>query len=251
MFLSQKDYVESVISGLFVNEQSPNQNPNDFSSFSDEEMGYIRFDPFPIQKKTSQSIQFSSITEDDYYQSVNKFYDGISWTQEDFYSTIKPLSKYVWGKSENLSDWQIYHVMYEGICQDNIKGFQGMNITLYRVENRGFMEKYIVRKITIDPISGVAQWAGDKVFSRIFIFGWNGFDTEIINLTADQALLAAEENGGVNARTSDRNKCEVYVYLSGNGNKNDTFWIVDYDFGLFLARINAYSGKIQVASHKE
>jgi len=91
------------------------------------------------------------------------------------------------------------------------------------------------------------RW-GDTTFSDAILPGWGNVNLNDFKLTADDALLIAERNGGSKARQEVDDACMISVNLNNyspvNGYTNNT-WMVDYWMTDFYVRIDPFSGKFR------
>jgi len=157
----------------------------------------------------------------------------IQWHQLDYLRIFGALNQHVWG--DNLNDWKIYLMNFNADCQ-NPSGFWDGEIIFYKTVFDEGRFKYVTRDILAEPKYLSVAW-GETRFSPP-LFGWNGFDSTKLKVTADDALRIAEENGGKEARLT--NKCiNVSLFLLPGDSQR---WEVHYKN--FKISIDPYTGEV-------
>lgn len=165
---------------------------------------------------------------------------SIHWTQSDYLKVADALSQFVW--KEPLDGWLIYHLAFNKECQDNPGGFDSAEIIYYKTIGAGAQKMYTARYIQIYPLAGIVSWGGETDFP--ISDGWAAIDLTEFNITADDVLQIAEENGGKEARLRAGNKCNILI--STPNHNDDNSWNIGYYYGVnFEMIVDPYSGKYQ------
>jgi hypothetical protein len=92
-----------------------------------------------------------------------------------------------------------------------------------------------------------AEWMGTPHYPHPFLSAdWKSVDVENFKVTADDALLIADANGGRGARLAIQNHCKVLVGIPNIDNEN---WKVEFYSGsttIFSMFINPLTGKYEI-----
>jgi len=101
---------------------------------------------------------------------------------------------------------------FSGSCHDIENGLQDVYFVFYNILDSEDGKSRIVHNINIDPArSEINVWA--EKYSPL-VMKWKAIDLEETNITADDALLIAETNGGREIRKSVDNECNISVSFS-------------------------------------
>lgn len=166
---------------------------------------------------------------------------SIQWTQSDYLKVANALSQVVW--KDSLEGWFIYHLAFKNECQDNLSGFDSVDIIYYKTIEVSRQKMYTARYIKIYPLAGVIYWGGGTNFP--ISEGWGAIDLKEFKITADDALRIAEENGGMKARSSVHNDCSISISLPNHN--NDDSWDIAYYYRVnFEIIVDPYSGEYEV-----
>lgn len=170
--------------------------------------------------------------------------DGsVSWQQADFLKVARALNQSVW--AESLSGWRLYSMHFYSACQDEPRGFTQGDFYYFKTTFRDNGKiRYTTQDFFISPQHGQVTWAGGSNFPHP-LFGWENIRLGRIEITAEDALTIAEENGGRESRLLVGNKCQIHVGLTG-----DNVWRVyiyhdDTSALIFRMEIDPSTGKIK------
>ena len=168
---------------------------------------------------------------------------SVSWQQEDFIKVARALNQTVW--SEPLSGWKLYSMHFSTACQDDPRGFAEGDFYYFKTTFRDNGKiRFTTQDFFISLPDEQATWAGGANFSRP-LFGWKNIRLGRTQITAEDALTIAEENGGRESRLLVDNNCSIHVMLSG-----DNFWQVymyhdDTRALIFRMEIDPSTGRIE------
>jgi hypothetical protein len=195
--------------------------PTTVGSFNN--IGYYKINPGTIlaslENDPSDLFQLTSDS------SLDKIMERpLSWSQRDYDRIAHKISEYVW--AESLDSWELYRMIFITSCHDNPAGFDSADYVYFKKISSNGKSLYTARDIFITPQYGDISLGSDTNFPRTFL-GWKNIISSKINVTAEEALLLAENSGGKNARFNMQNRCQIYVSmnLEGYGHSN---WKVSY-----------------------
>jgi hypothetical protein len=155
---------------------------------------------------------------------------SVSWNQAEYQKIVDALSQFVW--KESMIDWKLYRLFFRRGCQDIASGFVYADFTFFKEISIKGKKLYTVRSVFVSPQSKEIRWGGDTNFPRP-LWGWKSIDSEKIIVTAEEAVVRADEIGGKSLRISVQNQCQIKVdYFPENYDYDG--WRVSYD-------INPYS----------
>lgn len=169
--------------------------------------------------------------------------ETVSWRQADFIKVARALNQTVW--TEPLSGWRLYSMHFSTPCKDDPSGFAEADFYYFKTTFRDNGKiRYTTQNFFISPEYGEVIWAGGSTFPHPLL-AWENTKLSKIQITAEDALTIAEENGGKETRRLVENKCGIHVRLAG-----DQPWqILIYQNGtgssLFRMEIDPESGKIE------
>ena len=167
----------------------------------------------------------------------------ISWQQDDFINLARALNQVV--LQEPLSGWRLYSMHFSTPCRDNLTGFAEADFYYFKTAFRENGKiRYTTQNISISPEYEQVTWARGGNFPHSLI-AWDYVRLRQIQVTAEDALAIAEENGGRETRQLVDNNCRIHVRLAG-----DSIWqvlIYQNDTGSSLLRmvIDPASGNIE------
>lgn len=167
----------------------------------------------------------------------------ISWQQDDFINLARALNQVV--SQEPLSGWRLYSMHFSTPCRDNLTGFAEADFYYFKTAFRENGKiRYTTQNIFISPEYEQVTWARGGNFPHSLI-AWDYVRLRQIQITAEDALAIAEENGGRETRQLVDNNCRIHVSLAG-----DRIWqilIYQNDTGSSLLRmvIDPESGSIE------
>lgn len=167
----------------------------------------------------------------------------VSWQQDDFLKVARVLNQTVW--SEPLSGWKLYSMHFSSACQDNPRGFTQGDFYYFRTvfRDNGKM-RYTTQDFFISPQKGQATWAGGSNFPHP-LFSWKNIRLGRTQITAEDALTIAEENGGSESRLLVDNKCNIHLALSGDSHWRVYIYHDDTNALIFRMEIDPSTGRIE------
>jgi hypothetical protein len=151
---------------------------------------------------------------------------SVEWRQVDYENLATSIFHVAW--NESLNDWNLYRMAYFTEC-GHPEGFS--NGEFYFYLDTSDQKEYSARGILMKPEYGYVAWGGDTYYHRP-LFGWKAINLKEVTVTAEDALHTAEKLGGMNARQSWENKCQIYVQLWPQG------------FGRYAWRVNYWNNDI-------
>lgn len=227
--------------------------PSGTSSYSS--VGVYEIDPETIllsldQGDTNVFVPFIGEPGNYPYPPVGHF----NWKQSDYLKVASAL--YQLKVKENVNDWNIYSMIFNRGCSDNLNGFDIGEISYFKTDSSE-TSKYILYDILISPINKGVAWETGGVYSRPLL-GWTKVDLDRLKVTAEDALQMAEENGGKDARLKVENECKIHLVVNANP-VDVNGWGVRYSYYptsvpvddnvkpiLFEIHIDPYSGKYKI-----
>jgi hypothetical protein len=236
----------SLISKLFLYDNSY-EDPFLFSRYST--YGFYEIYPETILDSLNrgETNVFTPASEE-IWNREEPYYDSIQWSQADYLRIANALSQEVWHEPLDLKEWKVLSLSLDQDCVDNRQGFYDFSIVYFQNAGVSFWNRsYHARIIEFYPWQGIIRW-GDSTFSDAILPGWGQVDINDFKLTADDAVLIAEENGGSKARQEVDNVCGISVWLNGyspiNADTNNS-WLINYRSAGFSVRIDPFSGILQ------
>ncbi len=168
-------------------------------------------------------------------------WDGsIIWHYSDYLKIARALNQFVW--KDNLDNWNIYRIFFQGNYSCGINGFVEGDFTYYKtiIHTDGTLG-YTTREIDIHPLDNEVSWGGGAGFP-LSIPLWASTKLQNLKINPEDALNIAEKNGGEAYRLARNNDCKISLVLFDN-------WNVYYDLnksGLnaFKIYIDPYTGNI-------
>ena len=168
---------------------------------------------------------------------------SVSWQQADFVKVARALNQSIW--EEPLSNWRLYSMHFSTDCQDNPSGFTGADLYYFKTVFRDNGKiKYTTQNFFISTKYGAMRWAGGSKFPHP-LFPWENIRLSRVQITAEDALTIAEENGGRETRLLVENKCRIHVRLASDQAWQILIYQNDTDSSLFRMEIDPETGKIE------
>lgn len=200
---------------------------------------YFLIAPDSILKSLDQGEEkaFSPINSDGEQGELYPF--PIDWGQSDYLQIVNALHNYVW--RESIDDWKLSYMAFTLPCGETGNGLQSGSFSFYKEKMtlEGISE--VEHQIDIYPkMKLISTW---EYTYKPKLLRWKSVDFTKIALTADEALLIAESNGGLNKRTVINNACDISIILSPNS-ANYLGWKVLYSPDVFSISIDINSGQI-------
>lgn len=170
------------------------------------------------------------------------------WDQPDFLKIASALQQLIW--NEAFVDGHLHRMSFKVACQDSPNGFDVARIVYFEIANSGNQESYVVHDLLITPLVKIVSWGEAHYYKT---YNWESIDLTKLIITAGDALLMAEENGGKDARLAVENACSIGISLAP-GSQYDG-WSVRYSdknaSTIFHAIIDPYTGEYQILNREE
>lgn len=181
---------------------------------------YFVFDPITlldaIQQNTANSFVSVADMPPDDFQSIT-----VNWKQSDYEKILADL--FTNTLHDNLNDWQLSAISFSTRCELYRDGFQGGNFTFFKNAKDATGEFRMVRIVSITAWNKTIS-VSDKEY-RPNLTSWSSLDLPKTKITAEQALIIAEQAGGNATRLDVENNCTIVVSLISNSPEFDGWWI--------------------------
>jgi hypothetical protein len=235
--------VLALVHDFYVNNQKTARDPRNFGSYPDS--GYYKINPEIILASLNRGDTnvFEPLLED---PGLIEPLTNVSfpWKQSDFLKIANALSQFVWGESLDFREWSVYELAFEKGC--NSEGFSSGEITYYKTIKTDGRKVYTTRHIEIEPYFGFVKWAGDAEYSRQILHTWNNVDLTRTKITADDALLIAEENGGKEVELKEAHVCLIFVRMPSQNNNNDSWYVHFAGDHNFETLVDPFTGEFEI-----
>jgi hypothetical protein len=238
--------IASIVGKLFLYDNGYS-NPLLFSSYSST--GYYEIYPETILSSLDRGeTRVFTLASEEIWDQDRPEYESIRWSQSDYLKIADALSQEVWHEPLDLNKWQILDLSFSQDCVDNPHGFYSFSLVYFQRAGLQFWSRqYHVRMIDVIAWQGIIVW-GERIFSDAILPGWGNANLEDFKLTADDALLLAERNGGSKVRQGANNDCRISVWFNNYtpvSKFSHNNWLVDYGKTDFYIRINPLTGKFK------
>jgi len=144
-------------------------------------------------------------------------------------------------ESKDINNWEIYGLIFNSECQNDLVGFESSEITYFEHESQ--QDNYRIRQIDISSRLEIVSFFEKGGFQRP-LFGWKSIDLSLPFASADRALQKAEEHGGEEFRLNLNNACNISLITKPSTGGNN--WLVTYrannSIENFRIRIDLYTG---------
>jgi hypothetical protein len=169
--------------------------------------------------------------------------DPISWNQEDYLKISGKLNEFIW--HDSLSEWRLFSMDFISSCYDGVDGFGLGEMYFFKsvIHDNGKLGE-TGRGFLIKPEYGNVEWGGRQNFPYPFPSGWKSIDLDNLKISADEALMIGEKNGGEAARLSVQNQCKIQVSLSGYTNWEIMIYSNETGTTLFQIEIDPQTASI-------
>jgi hypothetical protein len=211
---------------------------------------YYLIDPETIlaslsQEKNDVFKPMAATPQPELYSSMST---DVTWSQSDYMRIAQAIHQISWG--EPLDGQNLYSFSFEMNCSDAGRGtFSEASFNSYEViQPEQEEEKRIEYWIEIRPAINLVLTT--KVEYQPNVNRKEPIDLLQYQITVDEALQIAEENGGNAARLAVDNDCQISAFsptVSGNG------WEIGYDIykdnhfrSLFTITIDSKTGEYKV-----
>jgi hypothetical protein len=236
----------------YIDDQKYTHNPINMGSY--EITDHYRINPNTILASLNRGETDVFLPLQGELIAIEEFPDvSISWTQANYLQIANALSQFVWEEPLDFNGWKVYSIHFRTDCQGT--GFDYGEITYYKTYGISWRKGYTTRHIEIDPYFGAVRWGDQESYPQPILFNkWNSLDLSVSEVTADDALRIANENGGREARLKEGNKCyytnlRAPVSVTGNNDEWRVSFISDHLF--FEIRIDPYTGRFEVQTPSE
>lgn len=181
---------------------------------------YFVFDPITLldaiyQNEANSFVSVADMPPDD-FQPIT-----VNWKQSDYEKILAGLLTNA--LHDNLNDWQLSAISFSTRCEQYSEGFQGGNFTFFKNAKDIAGEFRMVRIVNITAWNKTIS-VSDKEY-RPNLTRWSSLDLPKTKITAEQALIIAEQAGGNTTRLSVENNCTIVVSLMSNSPEFEGWWI--------------------------
>lgn len=216
-------------------------SPNTFGDFGDKH--YFAIDPEIILAAVDHGEKnvFTSEIATPENPIFNK---TIEWHQSDYLKIADSMNDFAW--NESLEDWNLYYMHFKTTCHDNPKGFEFAEIAYFITTSHNLLESsHVGRAFQIVPQYGYVVYSEGTEFPQSPFDKWESLNSNKLQISAEDALKAADENGGRTARLAVQNQCTIRASLSGNTAWNIVISANDSGSTIFRIAVDPYTGKVQ------
>jgi hypothetical protein len=200
---------------------------------------HIAFTPDTIIQSLNSGKKnvFSLVSTDVSQEETNPYPYPVRWDQAEYLQIADAVHQYIW--NESISKWRLKTVGFDLPCKYTNAGLQIANFTFSKARVSLDGISYIVHQIDIYP-------------NRMLINAWEwvykGYDgplslaPSIFMISAKDAVMIAERNGGLANLSSEEDACSISVIFSQGFASNR--WDIWYAPSYFKISIDAKTGKI-------
>ena len=232
-------FLAAVYVYVFEPGQSDGSRPVGLSDFRDR--SFYQIDPATILDSIDRGeTELFIAQESDSQASVP---NTISWQQADFINLARALNQGV--LQEPLSGWRLYSMHFSTPCRDNLTGFAEADFYYFKTAFRENGKiRYTTQNIFISPEYEQVTWARGGNFPHPLL-GWDYVRLRQLQITAEDALAIAEENGSRETRQLVDNNCRIHVRLAGDSPWQIFIYQNDTGSSLFRMVIDPESGNFK------
>jgi len=173
----------------------------------------------------------------------------VLWKQVDFFRILGSLNSYA--GYESLDSWKFERMLFKLNCADINYGPQYAAIKYFKITSFGGREARLGKDFWIDPLNDAVSVHTTELVPNVL--SYETFDLPTLKVFAEDALLIAEKNGGLQARLSLENNCIIYLSLAPGAIYGG--WQVSYSGNslndIFGINIDPVTGKFQVLSNSK
>jgi hypothetical protein len=167
--------------------------------------------------------------------------EWITWHQSDFLQVAEAVHQQVWGESSDA--WKINFESFGIPCNQVGEGFWSASFSYFKEVRTLEGLSQIERQIDIYP-----TWEFINVWEFTYepsLLGvpWNSIEKNKIEISADGALMIAEQNGGAEERIAVQDACDISVNLSPNS-VNYHGWHIMYSPSIYSISIDPTTGEV-------
>jgi hypothetical protein len=162
----------------------------------------------------------------------------IQWTSKDYFLIADQFNEVI--SDEPLNTWQFHSASFSMDCEDFQYGFQGasFDIVKYTPPNTR-----IERSIWIYPFEDHVAWLETAYENE---YSYEVFELSQINISPEEVMKIAEDQGGKKFRVSENNNCRIVIDIIAG--IRDGNWQVTYtsDNNQYVIDINKETGEYKV-----
>ncbi len=192
-----------------------------------------------IQSGNTDVFMPITSTPESYQQSNSKM---VNWDQSDYVAVAEAIFNYIWHDIDK--GWKLQVISLDVDCVAATNGPQKAFFNFFKIIKNEKNYSRFVRYVYIYPQNGVISVIEDKITPSISEQKFIEIDKMMI--TGDEAIRIAEQNGGLDIRSSEKDQCFIRSILSPNS-KNTGWEVVYKNFQikvLLSLKINALTGDI-------
>lgn len=145
----------------------------------------------------------------------------IRWTSKDYLLITNQFSEFVSG--ESLSVWSFRAMSYSMNCEDFQYGFQGSSFDVVKYVTPNTR---VERSIWVYPFEDHIAWEEIAYENE---YSYESFELSHLNISPEEAIKIAENQGGSEFRVSEENNCRIGLRIIAG--IRDGNWQVTYDAG--------------------
>jgi hypothetical protein len=169
----------------------------------------------------------------------NEYPNLIFWSQSDYLRIANAFHSFIW--DESIQELQFNSMSYSVSCANIGKGFQSASFSFFQGNSNLEMDIDIEHQIDIYPNRKLIN-AWTFVYNSDVLPKNGNEGMNVAKISAEEALMVAESNGGASSRAANKDNCEVSVILL-HTLSNSLRWKVIYSPELFSLIIDPVSGK--------
>jgi hypothetical protein len=146
----------------------------------------------------------------------------IQWTQADYFAVAQAIHKFAW--KDSLKDWNLREMAFTLRCSEIKLGPQGARFEFFRNERFEGEDARSRKDLYITPRENRIKLYETKyqpVYEK-----WSSIDLSNVKVQVENALLLAEQNGGILFRQEVGDNCSIFASLNADGRY--TGWFITY-----------------------
>ncbi|MEW5869218.1 MAG: hypothetical protein AB1894_08090 [Chloroflexota bacterium] len=172
----------------------------------------------------------------------------VNWGQTEFLAIANAFHEFI--LQEPVEDWTLHLMQFRVDCDNIYCGFDLGSFEYYKVMRLDGEETRLVHKFTISALDNSILSIRKEL--QPAIEKWESIDLDRIKIDAEGALLIAGKYGLDAARTTDANKCTIYLSVAPQSGYDG--WRVSYSGApetKFEIRIDPFRGEYSVVKPKK
>ena len=167
--------------------------------------------------------------------------EWIAWHQSDFIQVAEAVHKQVW--NESLDNWKIRFELFGALCNHVDEGLWKGSFSFFKENRTQEGALLIEHQIDIYPNRKYINVWEFTYEPSLLSRNWDTIERDEIKVSADEALMIAEQNGGYEERMAVNDDCQVSITLSPNP-VNYHGWHIRYSTGTFSISVDPVTGEI-------